>query len=118
MFERLKRFFEPERPARERIVVDDWGVRREIPDGTREEVAWADLVEVQIVTTDEGPFVDDVFFLLAGAGGKGCCVPQGAPGSEPLLDRLQKLPGFDNAKVIDAMGCSENARFVCWKKPA
>jgi hypothetical protein len=98
------------------IEITDLGVRRDLGDGTVEAVAWTDLVEVQIVTTDEGPFVDDVFFLLAGSNGKGVCVPQGAPGSEPLLDRLQKLPNFDNEQVIAAMGCSNNARFVCWKR--
>src|SRR5687768_13148939 len=112
MFDFLKRKPSPV-PS---LVIDDRGVRRDLGDGTVEEVAWEDLVEVQIVTTDEGPFVDDVFFLLAGSGGKGVCVPQGAPGSEPLLGRLQTLPAFDNDAVIRAMGCSENARFVCWKK--
>jgi len=113
MFEFLKRRGAPPVPA---ITIDDLVVRRVLGDGTIEAVTWQDLVEVQIVTTDEGPFVDDVFFLLVGADGKGCCVPQGAPGSERLLERLQGLPGFDNDQVIRAMGCAENARFVCWKK--
>ena len=98
------------------IVIDDRGVRRDLGNGEIEEVAWTDLTEVQIVTTDEGPFVDDVFFLLVGRHGKGCCVPQGAPGSGPLLERLQALPDFDNDQVIAAMGSTANARFVCWKK--
>jgi|SRR6185436_16010459 hypothetical protein len=113
MFEFLKRKPGPSAPA---LAIDDVGVRRVLGDGKIEAVAWKDLVEVEIVTTDEGPFVDDVFFLLVGAEGTGCCVPQGAPGSEGLLDRLQGLPEFDNEKVIQAMGCAENARFVCWRK--
>ena len=113
MFEFLKHRREPAVPA---ITIDDLGVRRRLGDGKIEAVAWKDLVEVEIVTTDEGPFVDDVFFLLVGTDGSGCCVPQGAPGSEPLLDRLQRLPDFDNGKVIEAMGCAENGRFVCWRK--
>src|SRR5688572_29049694 len=112
MFEFLKRKARPA-PC---IFIDDLVVRRELGDGRIEEVAWKDLVEVQIVTTDEGPFVDDVFFLLVGSNDAGVCVPQGAPGSEPLLERLQALPDFDNGEVIRAMGCSENARFVCWKR--
>jgi hypothetical protein len=32
----------------------------------KEEIAWKDLVEVGIVTTDEGPFQEDVYFLLLG----------------------------------------------------
>ena len=112
MFDFLKRKAEPV-PC---VFIDDLVVRRELGDGKIEEVAWDDLVEVQIVVTDEGPFVDDVFFLLAARDGSGVCVPQGAPGSETLLERLQKLPNFDNGEVIRAMACSENARFVCWKK--
>jgi hypothetical protein len=43
-------------------------------------------------------------------------VPQGAAESGALLERLQRLPDFDNGKVIEAMGSTGNARFVCWKK--
>ena len=43
-------------------------------------------------------------------------MPQGAEGSDKLLEVLQKLPGFDNEVVIKAMGSAENAKFVCWKK--
>jgi len=98
------------------VQIDDLGVRRALGGGKIEQVAWKDLVEVQIVTTDEGPFVDYVFYLLIGAGHTGCVVPQEDPTSGALLTRLQALPGFDNGKVIEAMGCAENARFVCWKK--
>jgi hypothetical protein len=113
MFEFLKRLARPPVPH---IFIDDLVVRRELGDGRIEEVAWEDLIEVQIVTTDEGPFVDDVFFLLIGRDRTGCAVPQGASGSEPLLERLQALPDFDNGQVIEAMTCTENRRFVCWKK--
>ncbi|HZE96224.1 MAG TPA: hypothetical protein VE981_04285 [Planctomycetota bacterium] len=58
------------------IRIDDWGVRRELSAGEREEVSWEDLTEVSIVTTDDGPFVEDVFYRLAGRQG-GCLVPQG-----------------------------------------
>ena len=98
------------------VQIDDLGVRRTLGSGKVEQVAWRDLVEVQIVTTDEGPYVDDVFFLLIGRDETGCVVPQEDPQSGALLSRLQALPDFDNGKVIEAMGCAENARFVCWKK--
>jgi hypothetical protein len=98
------------------VQIDVHGVRRTLGGGKVEQVAWRDLVEVQIVTTDGGPFVDDVFYLLVGADNTGCVVAQEDPMSGALLRRLQALPGFDNGKVIEAMGCAENARFVCWKK--
>jgi len=33
-----------------------------------------------------------------------------------LLDRLQKLPGFQNEALIKAMESIENARFLCLEK--
>jgi hypothetical protein len=68
------------------------------------------------VTTDHGPFVDDVFWLLIGEDGKGCAVPSEAEGMKALLERLQRLPGFDNEAVIAAMGSTSNARFRVWKR--
>ena len=46
------------------ITVDDDGVRRQLADGTEESVTWAKLSEVAIRTTPEGPWKEDVFFLL------------------------------------------------------
>jgi hypothetical protein len=102
---------------RETITVDDRGVRRILADGQTEEVRWADLTEVSVVTTDEGPFAEDVFFVLVGVDGTGCLVPQGAPESAALLERIQELPGFNNEVFIQAMASSQNARFLCWRKP-
>jgi len=113
MFGFLKQRREGRIPA---VFVDEVGVRRDLGDGGIEEVAWKDLVEVEIVTTDEGPFAEDVFILLVGAGDSGCCVPLGCSQSQALLRRLQSLPAFDTGKWGEAMGCAENARFVCWKK--
>jgi hypothetical protein len=85
------------------------------PDGTTERVAWDDLQRVEIVTTDHGPFLPDVFWVLHGSEA-GCVVPQGATGDRELLERLQQLPGFRNEAVIEAMPSTENRRFLCWEK--
>ncbi len=99
------------------VVFDDVGVTRTRTDGVTESIRWEDVAEVGIVTTDEGPFAEDVFILLLSADKKqGCCIPQGASGSQELLGRLQKLPGFDNKALIGAMGSTANANFTCWKK--
>jgi len=112
MLQWLKRVFQ-----RVIFVVDDRGVQRLIDGKIVEQVAWDDLVGVDIITTDEGPYAEDVFFVLHGKDGNGVAVPQEVAVPKKLLERLQNLPGFDNGKVIDAMCCAENARFVCWKKP-
>lgn len=96
------------------IELSERGVRRDLGDGTIEEIAWETLERVSILTTDGGPFLEDVFFLLEGPEGTGCAVPQlHAP--EGFLDRLQRLPGFDHEAVIRAMGSTDNDRFVCWE---
>ena len=101
----------------DRVSITAKVVTRFGPDGVQETVRWDDLAEVVIISTDEGPWSEDVFWLLIGSGGKsGCAVPQGADGSKVLLEALQKLPGFDNELVIKAMGSTSNARFTCWKK--
>src|SRR5262245_9150719 len=98
------------------IKVDDRGVRRELANGTVELVAWDGLDEVSVLATADGPFAEDVFFVLAGREGSGCVVPQGAPESGELLERLQRLPGFDNEAFIRAMSSTDDERFVCWRR--
>jgi len=98
------------------VHIDDHGVRRDLAGGKVEQVTWDDLQEVSILTTGDGPFAEDVFFVLAGQEGRGCVVPQSAPEGGRLLERLQRLPGFDNEAVIRAMASVEDARFVCWRR--
>jgi hypothetical protein len=93
----------------------DSGVECTAPNGNVESVEWKDLQKIEIVTTDQGPFLPDVFWVLHGSQA-GCVVPHGSDGEKELLDRLQKLPGFRNEAVIEAMSSTENRRFLCWEK--
>ncbi len=103
----------------DRLLITDDGVRRFRPDGLEESVRWEDLAEVGVITTSEGPFVEDVFWILIAQDGKGgCAIPQGAEGTDKLLEALQRLDGFDNEAVIQAMASTADARFVCWKRKA
>ena len=97
--------------------VDEDGVRVAMPDDTVCVVLWDDLQSVRIRTTDEGPFENDFFWLLEGAGGHVCTIPQEAAGADDLLPRLQELPGFDNEAVIAASGSADNREFLCWQRP-
>ena len=97
------------------VTFDEVGVRRCVPRGEDEYVRWDDLQAVTIVTTDEGPWVEDVYWLLAGAGGRGCAIANGAMPPD-LLARLQELEGFDHRAVIDAMGSCDDASFSCWRR--
>jgi hypothetical protein len=99
------------------VRLSDTEVACERPDGKVERVGWADLQKVEVVTTGDGPFAPDVFWVLHGTDG-GCAVPQGATGDSPLLERLQRLPGFDNRAFIEAMSSATDRRFLCWQKAA
>jgi hypothetical protein len=99
----------------ERVSFDDAAVTRWMPGGRTEHVRWDELEEVGIVTTDEGPWAEDVYWMLRAASG-GCAVGSETVGMDALLERLQQLPGFNNEAVIRAMGSTENATFVCWRR--
>jgi hypothetical protein len=53
------------------IHIDDRGVRRVLGGGRVEQVAWDGLLEVVVLTTRDGPFAEDVLFVLAGQDGTG-----------------------------------------------
>ena len=105
-----------EQPGGSGITVDDAGVRRRLADGTEESVSWGQLAEVAIRTTPDGPWQEDVFFLLMRQGGGGCAVPAGHPSADELMSRLQALPEFDNDAFVEAMTSTEDALFVVWRK--
>ncbi|HEY7189477.1 MAG TPA: hypothetical protein VH436_23125, partial [Vicinamibacterales bacterium] len=92
-----------ERPPVERLTIDDEGVTR-TGRNVREHVAWADIVRVRIMTNDQGPQLEDVYFVLEGKDGNGSIVSQELATSGGLLEALQtRLEGVDNQAVIEAM---------------
>lgn len=99
------------------VRLTDSAVIHERPGGEVEQVEWSDLNKVEVLTTDEGPFAPDVFWVLHGSK-TGCVIPQGTTGDAELLKRLQALPGFRNEAVIDAMSSTSNRRILCWEKKA
>lgn len=96
-----------ERPV-STVQVDARGVGR-----GSEAVSWQDLVQIDIVTTDAGPFAEDVFWLFTAHDGTGCALPGSAVG-DALFARLQRLEGVDFGAVVSAMGSTENASFRVW----
>ncbi|HQR08776.1 MAG TPA: hypothetical protein PLN21_18260 [Gemmatales bacterium] len=78
-------------------------------------LAWRDLQEVICETTDKGPLQDDLIWHLIGKAAL-IKIPSEMPGAQLLLGKLQGLPGFDNHAAMDAAACTENRRFLCWKR--
>lgn len=98
----------------ENVKVNNEELIREISDGTIERVRWEDLKSVTIVTTDQGPFLEDVFFVFE-TKDAGVVISQEWSVKLKLLDHIEKkLEGVDNEQFIAAMGCTDNARFTIW----
>lgn len=74
---------------------------------------WEAVKGVMLQTTDEGPFVEDVFWHICGEH-KVLTYPASAIGVDDLMKRLQKLEGFDSRTLLRAIGCCENEQFVLW----
>ncbi len=99
------------------VATDEAGIHFARASGIHEFIRWSEVARVLIRTTDKGPFDDDVFFVLETTR-ESLVIPQPARGCAELLRELQKLPGFDNNRVIAAMGCTDNREFLCWEREA
>ena len=102
-------------PPDEHLTIDDEGITRTART-LREHVAWTDIERVRILTTDQGPQTEDVFFVIDGKNGTGCMVSQELATRGKLLDALQtRLEGLNNAAVIESMLSVENRVFTIWE---
>lgn len=97
------------------VDVSETGATCRRPDGKTESVKWNDLQRVEILTTDDGPFAPDMFWVLYGSS-DGCVIPWGATGEKELMDRLQALPGFRNDVIVDATSLTTNNQLLCWER--
>lgn len=88
------------------------------PDGELQNIEWTSLHAVTIRTTDKGPFSPDIFWELYTTNEKPFATfPGGAAGESELLQVMQdRLPGFDNEQVINAMASTKNRIFKVWVK--
>lgn len=97
------------------VRVSDDSISCERPDGTIEQVAWADLQRVDFRTTSDGPLLPCQFLVLTGSASS-FVIPCGATGADAMTDRLQKLPHFDNNAVIEAASKTGESVQTCWRR--
>lgn len=102
------------RPVPVTLAIDDAGIRRKVGEELSE-VSWDELVRIQIVTTDQGPFVDDVFWLFFAGDGRVCMVPSSEI-SGGIFARLERFEDVDYEAAIRAMGSTDNASFLVWSR--
>jgi hypothetical protein len=100
----------------ETVLIDEVGIRR-VAGRIKERVEWDQVKSVRIVTSGDGPFVEDVYFLIDAKDGKGCCISHEAATRANLLQALDlRLKNIDSEEVIRAMGSTGNATFVIWSR--
>ena len=102
------------------VEITDLGVTRRfgpwLGKKREERVLWSELTRVEILTTDEGPFTEDFFFLLEGRDGAGVAVSNGLAAKHDLVAILQRrLPGLDGKALIEASGSTTRRRFLVWQ---
>ncbi|MBT5018073.1 MAG: hypothetical protein HON04_04960 [Planctomicrobium sp.] len=78
-------------------------------------VSITELVQISIRTTPEGPFVEDVYFVLKGASTT-LTFPQQANGVGEFVELLTELPGFNSEAFLATMSCTSDHEFLCWKR--
>jgi len=103
------------------IEVDDLGVTRRygprLGRKRQERVLWDEVTRVEIVTTDEGPWSEDFFFLLEGRNGAGVAVSNELAVKHGLVAVLQRrLAGLDDRAIIEAAGAPQPRRLLVWQK--
>ena len=75
----------------------------------------SDLIKISILTSDQGPALDDVALALF-FGSSIVFVPSEHKSYRNLYVKISKNFKVDYQKVIDAMSCTDNAEFILWSK--
>lgn len=98
------------------IIMSEEEIICKNPSGT-DRVRWQDIVKIQVLTTDEGPAVCDVFFVLLDANDRGVVIPQDKQAEfNSVLEKVTAYPGFDHALFIESMGHTQVKWFTIWEK--
>lgn len=113
---RLRQRLRPAPPALGQVTFDAEVLSYRAPDGQESYLRWQDLEIIAIETTDLGPFIDDLFWVLRAQDGTSLAVPSQSTGTTDLVERLQQLKDFDNLAMIEALGSTDRQVFICWKR--
>lgn len=106
-----------DRAGQARVVVDVFGVRRELVDGRVESVDWSDVEIVEVVRASMGPHrASGGVVLIGGPGDQGALVPLDKVGTTGLLGRLDALPGFDRRVFDGAVTSRAPSRTTVWSR--
>lgn len=96
------------------VIINDEGIACEHPRRKREYIRWDQVNEIRLVTTDEGPFLPDMWYLFIGES-SGCSVPSEAKDFDRLWDEFEKrFQGFNYEAILEAG--TDNNQKTLWHK--
>lgn len=99
------------------ITVDQYEIKCDYPSENKEEIIqWKKINKIKILTTDEGPYVCDVFVVLYDSKGNRVIIPQENEKCQLIIDRIFEFPNFDYKTTTIAMSSAENNWFEVWNK--
>lgn len=81
-----------------------------------QKVEISDVIAIQIVTNDKGPFFEDMWFMFQTSENDGLVVPSEIEGNKAIADYVIDLEGVDKEKFIDAMSSTSNQTFEIWER--
>jgi hypothetical protein len=119
MLTKLRNWFERKSPNHLRQACYEFDGETITVDGPfarRVSVRVQDIHEIGVETTDTGPFIEDVFWLI-NRETDGLRIPQGSPVFKALMERFESLEGFDWEPFVEAMACPDCRYFLCWRRP-
>jgi hypothetical protein len=94
------------------------GVTRTGRNGKIDSLKWADVSFIYIITTDGGPFTDDLFYVFE-TKDYGFVIPSEVTKEIKMFDYFSKaFPDLNLEAMIKACGCIENAIFPLWGSPS
>ena len=83
------------------------------PEKEKESIHWPSIKIIAVETTDEGPWLEDIWWHIANEE-MTLTYPNQANGADKILNQLQKMPNFNNENLIKAMTYVQNQTFILW----
>lgn len=118
MFQFMQSIFrwQPKPADHTEIILSDESIAmRNTSDGLKT-ISWDEISRITIVTTDHGPFIEDVFFVIEGSGSAMIVTHEDATRLN-LMDALgSHLTGINYEQAIEAMTCTDNNSFVIFER--
>ncbi|MCX2779118.1 hypothetical protein [Microbulbifer thermotolerans] len=88
------------------------------PKASKEEIIWSNVSKIEIVTSDEGPWSEDLWWVIFQ---EDCEEPTLMPGGTENINAIfnvleTQFSGASMENIIKAMGSTSNAKFAVWEK--